>query len=72
MQRVKVIYCTSPLYQLITHEDFYMDQKDILAAIGKLYLDIYGLNNLVEALKNRVLELESQLISQQSQSSKKN
>jgi hypothetical protein len=48
-----------------------MDQRDMLAAIGKLYLDIYGLNNLVEALKNRVLELESQLISQQSQSSKK-
>jgi len=35
--------------------------KEVLAVIGKLYLDIFSLNNYVESLKARVSELENQL-----------
>lgn len=38
--------------------------KEVLAVIGKLYLDIFSLNNYVESLKARVSELENQLASQ--------
>lgn len=33
--------------------------KDILALIGKLYLENMGLANMVESLRNRVTELET-------------
>lgn len=35
--------------------------KEILAVIGKLYLDVIGLNNYIEALKNKISELESEI-----------
>lgn len=35
--------------------------KDVLAVIGRLYLDTFTLNNYAENLKARIQELESQL-----------
>lgn len=33
--------------------------KEVLAIIGKLYLDLYSLNEYAESLKKRVGELEA-------------
>lgn len=35
--------------------------KDVLAIIGKLYLDTFTLNNYVESLKSTIAELEAKL-----------
>lgn len=35
--------------------------KDVLAVIGRLYLDTFTLNNYAENLKARIQELEAQL-----------
>ena len=45
--------------------------KEILALIGRLYLDTITLNNFAESLKNRVTELEAQLATAQQNLSKK-
>lgn len=44
--------------------------KDILAIIGRLYLDTFTLNNYAENLKAKIAELESQLAAASSQSKK--
>jgi hypothetical protein len=46
--------------------------KDVLAVIGKLYLDTFTLNNYAENLKARIAELETQLASLNSQNKKDN
>lgn len=44
--------------------------KDVLAVIGRLYLDTFTLNNYAENLKNRISELEAQIASLTSQNKK--
>lgn len=41
--------------------------KEILAVIGKLYLDTFSMATYIETLKARVTELESQLFNNPSQ-----
>lgn len=38
-----------------------MDNKELLALIGKLYLDVNQLTAYAEGLRNRVAELENQI-----------
>lgn len=45
---------------LLVIQGLVMD-KDVLAIIGKLYLDTFTLNNYVESLKSTIAELESKL-----------
>jgi hypothetical protein len=41
--------------------------KEVLAVIGKLYLDTFSMASYIETLKARVTELESQLFNSTSQ-----
>lgn len=45
-----------------------MDNKEILALIGKFYLDIISLNSMIESQSKRISELEKQLELYQSES----